>query len=157
MSEIVIVTNDTVTITPPTDPPAVYIIPPNPLPVVGTSPVLTVRGVKACLPDDIEVTIVTPFTYTAAPYTTPGSGTFNLKLRGGNKTQKTTQKTTQKASQSKKPIVINGGTFDAEFTIITPAVNPVNGTPDPNRPANTKKTGIAQFTAPTVNTFFRAG
>lgn len=55
MGEFVIVTGDEVMAAPAEDPDATYTLAPlTPLPVSGSSPHVQVRGLPACVPDDIE-------------------------------------------------------------------------------------------------------
>ncbi|MFC5804535.1 hypothetical protein [Streptomyces formicae] len=146
MGGLVVITGDTVTITPPNDPPAIYVLTsPTPLPISGSSHNIKVRGGAACLPSDVEK-LTANFTYTSESYV-GGTGTVTLKLKDGNKTKKT---------KNGQPLVINGATFDAKFTFAVPANDPQKG-PDPNRSSGSSKMGTAAFTSPTKNTFFRAG
>ncbi|WDO11306.1 hypothetical protein ME763_36835 (plasmid) [Streptomyces murinus] len=153
MGEIVIITGDTITITtpdktvPPNDALALYTLTPaTPLLLTGSSPNFKVRGAPACWPTDVE-TLKTGFMYTSGSYV-GGTGIVSLKLKDANKSQAT--------KNSNEQIVINGGAFEAKFTITAPAMNP-NAMPDPSRPVGSSKDGSASFTSPTKNNILRVG
>ncbi|MFE3864518.1 hypothetical protein ACFXPT_29305 [Streptomyces goshikiensis] len=152
MGEIVIITGDTVTITtpnntvPPDDASAIYTLTPaTPLPLTGSSPNFKVQGAPVCWPDDVQM-LTAGFTYTSGSYVR-GSGTVTLELKYDNKSQTT--------KNSDEQIVVNGGPFDAKFTIVVSAVDPGTSTSDPIRPPGSSKNGSASFTSPTRNSILR--
>jgi hypothetical protein len=152
-SEFVIVTGDEVIVRPPELPPtATYtLLPATPLPVSGSSPHVGVRGLPACLLDDIEKKLVAAFTYVAGAFTVPGNGTISFELEDADKTQKTADTS---ATGAGGPLVISGGEFVAKFTFKKSAQDP-NGVLDPDRQPNTSKNGTASFKTPTKNTALR--
>ncbi len=131
-SDLIIKTGDQIKITipPPTVVPSIQ----APVPLIGTSKLVTVTMMAACLEgDELPKALVTPQPYTAPPYLTPGTGTLSLKLTPANKSKV--------AKDSGSAILLKGATFTAEFQVVAPAIDPIKGDPDPVL----KKTGTAQF------------
>lgn len=118
----------------------------QPAPLTGSSTDVTVVGAKACLQgDELPPELRGPLTYTAPPFTTPGTGTLSLTLRPANLTVKTTN--------GRKPLLLRGGTFQALFTVTSPALQPAPGGPVPD--PDVEKQGTARFIS--ANTIVRAG
>jgi hypothetical protein len=118
----------------------------EPAPLTGSSTDVTVVGTKACLRgDELPPELRGPLTYTAPPYTTPGTGTLSLTLQPANLTQKT--------SNGGKPLLLRGGTFQAMFTVASPAMQPTPGGPVPD--PEVEKPGTAQFIS--TNEIVKAG
>ncbi|WP_406375837.1 hypothetical protein OG788_40020 [Streptomyces sp. NBC_00647] len=152
MGEFVIVTGDEVTIKPPEDTGAMYtLVPPTPLPIVGSSPHARVRGVPACVPDDIEKKLKAAFTYVAGTFTVAGGGDISFELEDANKSRKTVDTTT---SGSEEPLVVSGVAFKAKFTFTKSAQDP-NGVVDADRQPASSKDGTASFGTPTKNAILR--
>jgi hypothetical protein len=133
-ADIVMRTGDLIQVTIP----APTIVPqlevPNPL--TGSSQDVTVVGTSACLQgDELPPELRGPLTYTAPPFTTPGTGTLSLTLQPANLTEKTTN--------GGKPLLLRGGTFQAMFTVDSPAVQPTPGGPVPD--PELEKPGTARF------------
>lgn len=152
MGEFVVVTGDEVMVTPPEDPDATYTLAPlTPLPVSGSSPHVHIRGLPACVPDDIEKKLKATFTYVAGTFTVPGGGAISFELKDADKSRKTEDRT---AADSGEPLVINGGKFIAKFTF-TKSAQDSNAAPDPDRKPDSSKDGTASFKTPTKNTILR--
>ena len=130
-----------VTIPPPTIVPQLL----APVPMVGSAATVLVSAMPTCvLGDEVPPAVRGPLAYTAPPFVTPGTGMLKvIVLPGTNLTVPT--------NTGGKPIIIKGTTFQAIFTVATPAVNPVTGVPDPVA----VKTGTARFI--TSNTLTKAG
>jgi len=142
VGDFVIATGDMiqVTMTPPTVVP--QLIPP--IPLTGTSTVVTIMGKPACvLGDELPPALKAPMPYMAAPYTVPGMGTLTVILTPSNFTQ---------VSKNTKPLLIKGGPFQVQFQVTVPAqMPPPVSTPDPL----VLKPGTAQFV--TTNVIVKAG
>ncbi|MEU6273030.1 hypothetical protein ABZ871_11550 [Streptomyces populi] len=152
MGEFVIVTGDVVTVEPPEDTGATYILtPPTPLPLAGSSPHTRVRGLPACVPDDIEKKLKAAFTYVAGTFTVPGGGDISFELADANKARKTMDTT---VGGSDEPLVIGGAAFRAKFTFKKSAQDP-NGVVDADRKPASSKDGTASFGTPARNTILR--
>jgi hypothetical protein len=118
----------------------------QPAPLTGSSTDVTVVGTKACLRgDELPPELRGPLTYTAPPYTTPGTGTLSLTLQPANLTVKTTN--------GRKPLLLRGGTFQALFTVASPALQPTPSGPVPDPVV--EKPGTARFIS--TNTIVQAG
>lgn len=144
MADIVMRTGDLVQITIP----APTVVPQieAPVPLTGSSTNVTVVGTPACLQgDELPPSIRVPLVYTAPPFTIPGMGTLTLTLMPDNLTVVT--------SNSGKPLLLKGGTFQAMFTVQTPANQPTPGGPVPDPVA--QKPGTAQFIS--TNEIVKAG
>ena len=142
-ADFIIKTGDMIQITipPPTIVPQLL----APVPMVGSAVTVLTSGMATCvLGDELPPTIQGPLAYTSPPYVTPGTGTLKIiVLPPTNLTVPT--------NTGGKPIIIKGTTFEAIFTVSSPAVNPVLGDPDPVA----VKAGTAQFI--TSNTLTKAG
>lgn len=107
-----------------------------PVPLTGSSTNVTVVGTPACLQgDELPPVLRVPLVYTAPPFVTPGMGTLTITLMPNNLTMQT--------SNGGKPLLLKGGTFQAMFTVQTPAMQPTPGGPVPDPVA--EKPGTAQF------------
>jgi hypothetical protein len=142
VGDFVIATGDVlqITMTPPTVVPQLV----APIPLTGTSTVVTIVGKPACvLGDELPPAIKAPMPYTAPPYAVPGMGTVTIILTPSNFTQ---------VSQNTKPLLIKGGPFQVQFQVTVPAqLPPPASTPDPL----VVKPGTAQFI--TTNMIVKAG
>jgi hypothetical protein len=95
----------------------------------------------ACLEgDELPKAISTPLPYMSPPYVTPGVGTLKITLAANNKTSKT---------KNGKVILLKGATFQAEFSVSSPAMMPTPAGPQPD-PVS-KKTGTCQFITTNMN------
>lgn len=142
-ADFIIKTGDMIRIT--ISPPAV--VPPlaAPIPLVGTSANMKVNNMLVCLEgDELPPTLLAPLPYTAPPFVTPGTGTVSVTLTPMNKTMKT---------KNQKAILIKGTPFTAEFTVMSPAMQPTPAGPVPDPVA--KKPGMAEFV--TTNMTVKAG
>jgi hypothetical protein len=127
-----------VTITPPAIVPQLA----APVPLIGSSTDVTVGGMPVCLEgDELPPALRAPMPYTAPPFVTPGTGTLEITLLPANKTAQTA---------NGKKILIKGATFQAKFTVQTPAQQPTPGGPVPDPVA--VKPGTAQFITTNVQT-----
>ena len=134
MADIVIRTGDMVQITIPE--PAIVPQIEAPVPLTGSSTDVTVVGTPVCLQgDELPPELRGPLVYTAPPFTIPGTGTLTLTLLPPNLTRQTTN--------SGKPLLLKGGTFQAMFTVDSPATQPTPGGPVPDPVV--EKPGTAQF------------
>ena len=142
-ADFIIKTGDMIRIT--ITPPAV--VPPlaAPIPLTGTSANMTVNNMAVCLEgDELPPPLLSPLPYTAPPFVTPGTGTVSVTLTPMNKTMKT---------KNQKAILIKGTPFKAEFTVVSPAMQPTPAGPVPDPLA--KKPGMAEFV--TTNVTVKAG
>jgi hypothetical protein len=117
----------------------------GPAPLQGSSTNVTVNGASVCLVgDELPAQLRGPLTYTAPPYTNPGTGTLSLSLLPQNTTTRT---------RNGKALLVRGGPFTALFTVGAPATQttPAGLVADPL----TVKEGTAQFV--TDNETVRAG
>lgn len=134
MADIVIRTGDMVQITIPE--PAIVPQIEAPVPLTGSSTDVTVVGTPVCLQgDELPPEVRGPLVYTAPPFTIPGTGTLTLTLLPPNLTRQTTN--------GGKPLLLKGGTFQAMFTVDSPATQPTPGGPVPDPVV--EKPGTAQF------------
>jgi hypothetical protein len=143
MSDFVIRSGDTITITIP--PPAVVPALEAPVPLEGSGAPVTIEGLSVCLlGDELPAILREPLPYTSPPFTVPGMGTLTLTLTPANMTV-----TTRKG----KPLLIKGGPFVATFAVTEPAqqITPAGPIPDPL----VEKVGTAQFV--TTNEIVLAG
>jgi hypothetical protein len=128
-----------ITIDPPTIVPA--LMAPVPLQASGFS---TVNNMKVCVVgDELPPTLQAPLAYTSGAFSTPGMGTVSVTLAQANKTQS--------AKDQDKVMILKGQTFQAKFTVSSPAIQP-GPSPVPDPVAT--KTGTAQFI--TKNTIAQA-
>ena len=144
MADIVIRTGDLVQITIP----APTIVPQieAPVPLTGSSTDVIVVGTPVCLQgDELPTVLRVPLVYTAPPFTIPGTGSLTLTLMPDNLTRVTTN--------AGKPLLLKGGTFQAMFTVDSPATQPTPGGPVPDPVA--EKPGTAQFIS--TNQIVKAG
>lgn len=117
-----------------------------PVPLTGSSSDVVVVGTPACLQgDELPPELRTPLVYTAPPYVTPGEGTLTITLMPDNLTVTT--------KNSGKPLLLKGGTFQAMFTVSTPAMQPTPGGPVPDPVV--QKPGTARFIS--TNQIVKAG
>lgn len=133
-ADIVMRTGDQIQITIP--PPAIVPEIEAPVPLAGTSTDVIVMGTPACLQgDELPPELRMPLTYTAPPFTVPGTGTLSVTLAPANLTRNT--------SNSGKPLLLRGSTFQAMFTVDSPATQPTPAGPVPD--PLIEKPGTAQF------------
>jgi Contractile injection system spike tip protein len=143
-ADIVMRTGDLVQITIPA--PAIVPQIAAPVPLTGSSTDVTVVGTLCCLQgDELPPVIRGPLVYTAPPYVTPGTGTLTLTLMPDNLTMKTTN--------GGKPLLLKGSTFQAMFTVNSPAMQPTPGGPVPD--PLVQKPGTARFIS--TNQIVKAG
>jgi len=144
LADIVIRTGDLLQVTIP----APTIVPQleAPAPLTGTSTDVIVVGTPVCLQgDELPPELRGPLVYTAPPFTIPGTGTLALTLLPPNLTRQTTN--------GGKPLLLKGGTFQAMFTVNSPATQPTPGGPVPDPVV--EKPGTAQFIS--TNEIVKAG
>lgn len=144
MGDFVIRTGDMLRVTIP--PPAVVPMLEAPVPLSGSSTNVTVNDMPICLQgDELPMELREPLPYTAPPFTAPGTGTLTLTLLPANMTRQT--------RNGGKPILIKGESFQAMFTVETPATqpSPTGPIPDPEL----EKAGTAEFV--TTNETVTAG
>jgi hypothetical protein len=131
--DFIIVTGDMIQVTIP--PPAIVPQLMAPVPLVGTSPKVSVGGKPICLEgDELPAALKAPMPYTAPPFVIPGTGTLEITLLPNNKTMQT---------ENGKKILIKGATFTVKFNVQTPAQQPTPAGPVPDPVA--VKPGTAQF------------
>ncbi len=130
--DFIIKTGDMIQIT--IAPPAVVPTLVAPVPLVGSSSNVMVCKMPACLEgDELPKMLLSPQPYTCPPFVVPGMVMVSLKLNPTNKTM---------IAKNKKPILIKGTPFIAEFQVTKPAqLPPPVAAPDPV----VKKVGTAQF------------
>jgi hypothetical protein len=144
MADIVMRTGDLVQITIPA--PAIVPQIEAPVPLTGSSTNVTVVGTPACLQgDELPPELRGPLVYTAPPFTIPGTGTLTLTLMPNNLTLKT--------KNAGKPLLLKGGTFQAMFSVDSPATQPTPGGPVPD--PEVEKPGTARFIS--TNQIVKAG
>jgi hypothetical protein len=144
LADIVIRTGDLVEITIPQ--PTVVPEIAAPVPLTGSSTNVTVVGTPVCLQgDELPMELRSPLVYTAPPFTIPGMGTLTLAVMPDNLTVQTVN--------SGKPLLLKGGTFQAMFTVSTPATQPTPGGPVPDPVL--EKPGTARFIS--TNQIVKAG
>ena len=144
MADIVMRTGDMIQITIPA--PALVPQIQAPVPLTGSSTNVTVVGTPACLQgDELPPVLRVPLVYTAPPYVTPGTGTLTLTLLPTNLTKQTTN--------GGKPLLLKGGTFQAMFTVNSPAMQPTPAGPVPD--PLVQKPGTARFIS--TNQIVKAG
>jgi hypothetical protein len=134
MADVVIRTGDMIQITIP----APTVVPQiqAPVPLTGSSTNVTVVGTLVCLQgDELPPVLRVPLVYTAPPFVTPGTGSLTITLMPDNLTKQTTN--------GGKPLLLKGGTFQAMFTVNSPAMQPTPGGPVPDPVV--QKPGTAQF------------
>jgi hypothetical protein len=128
-----------INIPPPTVVPSVQ----SPLPLIGSAKASLVDNMAACVEgDETPKALLSPQPYTEPPFVTPGTGTITIKIAATNKSAAT--------KDDSKSLLLKGSTFQVEFQVVSPAIDPTTGTPDPKL----KKQGTAQFL--TDNTFAKA-
>jgi hypothetical protein len=143
MNDFVIKTGDMIQITVP--PPALVPQIAAPIPLRGSSTKVTIGGQYICLQgDELPQAISGALTYTSPPFITPGMGTLKIILPPTNLTMQT---------KNGKPILLKGSTFQAIFTVQSPAMQPTPGGPVPD--GMVVKTCTAQFI--TTNAQVKAG
>ncbi|HEV2344695.1 MAG TPA: hypothetical protein VGS97_11420 [Actinocrinis sp.] len=144
MADIVMRTGDLIQITIPQ--PAIVPQIAAPVPLTGSSTDVIVVGTPACLQgDELPPVLRTLLVYTAPPFVTPGMGNLTIILMPDNLTIKT--------MNSGKPLLLKGGTFQAMFTVSTPAMQPTPGGPVPDPVV--QKPGTARFIS--TNQIVKAG
>lgn len=144
MGDFLIKTADLLRVTIP--PPALIPALEAPAPLTGSSTNVMVGGAPVCLQgDELPMELRGPLSYTAPPFTVPGTGTLTLTLLSSNMTRK--------ARNGGKAMLIKGEPFEALFTVDTPATqpSPTGPIPDPDL----EKPGTAQFI--TTNATMTAG
>jgi len=131
MSDFVMVTGDTVTVTFAT---MTITSAPGPQPLVGSGAGLRVGGFVVCLEgDELPPSLKGPLSYTDGPFRNPGTGTLKLlPVKGVN--------TTRVLTDGGRAVLLKGAVFPAVFTVTSPATNP-KGDPDSTAP----KSGTASF------------
>lgn len=140
-SDLIIKTADTIKITIP--PPTVVPSLQAPVMLIGSAKATSLQLAPVCLEgDELPKMLLSPQPYTAPPFLTPGTGKVTVRLAANNKTKVT--------KEGGKAILLKGASFTAEFQVLSPAIDPTTGTPDPQM----KKTGTAQFA--TMNSFVKA-
>lgn len=137
-ADFIIKTGDMIQIT--IAPPAVVPSLIAPVPLVGSSSNVKVNQMLICLEgDELPKMLLSPQPYFCPPFVVPGMVMVSLKLNPTNKTM---------ISKNKKPILIKGTPFVAEFQVTAPAqMPPPISTPDPVM----KKVGTAQFITTNIN------
>lgn len=119
----IIVTGDMIQITVP--PPAVVPTATAPVPLIGSSTKFMIGAMPACQEgDELPAMLKGPQPYTAPPYVTPGTGTFQIMLLPTNKTAK--------GKESSKALLLKGATFQAKFQVASPAMMPTPAGPQPD-------------------------
>ncbi|CAM3656808.1 hypothetical protein KIPE111705_19130 [Kibdelosporangium persicum] len=142
-SDFVIKTGDMIQITIP--PPVIVPAIQAPVPLRGSSTNVQVNGQFVCLQgDELPMSLRGPLPYTAPPFVTPGTGMLTLTLMPSNLTIQ---------SQNGPKILVKGQTFQATFSVQSPAMQPTPGGPVPD--ALMVKVGTAQFI--TTNTTVYGG
>ncbi len=132
-ADYIIVSGDMIRVTMP--PPTIVPQLMAPVPLVGSSPKVTVGGMPVCLEgDELPAALRGPLPYTSPPFVTPGTGTLDISLLPANKTVQT---------ENGKKILIKGTAFTARFTVQTPAQQPSPAGPVPD--PLPVKSGTAQF------------
>ena len=131
MSDFVIVTGDTVSVTfPSTVIPAAQ----APQPLAGTSSDLAFGGAFVCLEgDELPAALRTPLTYSEPKYPIMGTGTLKFVLTKA-------VNTTTVLTDAGKTVLLKGARFAAIFTVTSPAKD-VKGNTD----SQTVKNGTASF------------
>ncbi len=105
--------------------------------ITGSGPA-TVGGKNMCVVGDEGDVEVPGCAYTAPPFVTPGTGTLKIKALAGDQQAKHT-------STGNKKVVLKGGQLDAEFQVMSPAMQP-QPPPAPPTPDQTKSyTGKGSF------------
>ena len=133
MGDFVIVTGDMIQVTVP--PPAIVPQLVAPVPLRGTSTDTRILGQFVCLQgDELPISLQSPLTYTAPPFVTPGTGSLQILLQPANLRVQTS---------NGKPMLLKGTTFQALFSVQSPAMQPTPGGPVPD--ALMVKTCTAQF------------
>ncbi|MFD9702933.1 hypothetical protein [Lentzea sp. NPDC059081] len=123
MGDFVLKSGDVLRIT--VAPPAVVPALAAPLPLKGSSSSVTVGGSPACvMGDELPDAVRQPLSYTAPPFTNPGTGKVQILL--------TPRNTTAMTSNGPK-LLLKGGPFPVVFTVTTPATQttPAGPVPDP--------------------------
>ena len=122
MSDFIIKSGDMIQIT--VTPPAVVPQLAAPIPLIGSSTNLKIGGMAACLQgDELPAAIQGPLMYMSPPFVTPGTGTIKIVLLPTNLTTMT---------QNGKPVLLKGATFQAIFTVQSPAMMPTPAGPQPD-------------------------
>jgi len=110
-----------ITVPPPTLIPMVI----PPIPLLGTSSKILLMGMPVCVDgDELPAMLKSPMPYTAPPFVTPGMGSWQIILQSTNKTSK--------GKDSGKPMLLKGATFQAKFTVSSPAMQPTPAGPVPD-------------------------
>lgn len=99
---------------------------------------------KLCVAGDETSVKVAGCSYTAGAFSTPGVGTLEILVLGGDQTA-------QKTSSGDKPVLLKGSTFTAKFTVSAPAQQQTAAGPVPDPMA--MYTGTGKFV--TTNSKFR--
>jgi Contractile injection system spike tip protein len=133
MADFVMKTGDTIKVA--ISPPAIIPALQAEVPLIGSSESLTVMGATACLVgDELPEELRGPLSYTAPPFTNPGTGKLTLTLLPANQTLQT---------KNGKAILLKGEPFLALFTVATPATQSTSAGPVPDPLA--AKPGTAEF------------
>lgn len=103
----------------------------------------TINSKAVCIEGDEDSLNVKGINYIDGAFSIPGTGDITLKKATG-----------VDGVSSKKPVLTAGKSYDAEFTVTLPAIQP--GVPPVNDPNKSPTMGKVMFAKP-ANTFVKAG
>jgi hypothetical protein len=104
----------------------------------------TLNGKKVCVAGDEASVSVNACMYTTPSYPIPGTGTLQIKKLAGDQTARKTR-------SGGTPVLLVGSSFEATFTVNSPAMKPKPPAP-PDPDPKQQYTGTGTFT--TTNTKF---
>jgi len=112
--------------------------------LAGTGATVNAQKMTVCVEGDEKKVMVPGCAYISPPYVTPGVGILKIKKLGGDQLSK-------KTKVKGKKVMLKGTTFQAEFQVVSPAMQPTPGGPVPDSMTMYSGSGSFQTTNMTVN------
>ena len=80
--------------------------------------------ISVCVEGDESTVIASGAVYTSGSFVTPGTGTLTIESLGSDQVA-------QQAKSGGKALILKGSQFRAKLQVMSPAIDPSSGTPDP--------------------------